>query len=71
MEYEQNKDTESRISELESSISAFGNDLNQVQKREDETKSRAEEATNEISKWKDEVKGIMTVTVVHCCWLRN
>lgn len=57
LEYEQNRDMESRIKELEASISALKNDLEQVKDKEDRAKSSAEEVTGEVSQFKEEVQG--------------
>lgn len=54
---------DSRIKELESSISALRNDLEQVKDKEDKGKSSAEEATGQINQYKKEVQG--TVLVPH------
>ncbi|KAL5561912.1 hypothetical protein UlMin_031659, partial [Ulmus minor] len=56
LEYEQNRDMDSRIKELESSLCALENDLKQVQKRESEAKLSAEKAIGEINRWQDEVQ---------------
>ncbi|KAF5482401.1 hypothetical protein F2P56_002975 [Juglans regia] len=56
LEYEQNRDMESRIKELEASISALKNDLEQVKDKEDRAKSSAEEVTGEVSQYKEEVQ---------------
>ncbi|KAG6662734.1 hypothetical protein I3843_03G247500 [Carya illinoinensis] len=56
LEYEQNRDMESRIKELEASISALKNDLEQVKDKEDRAKSSAEEVTGEVSQFKEEVQ---------------
>lgn len=56
LEYEQNRDMDSRIKELESSISALRNDLEQVKDKEDKGKSSAEEATGQINQYKKEVQ---------------
>ncbi|KAJ7977239.1 Structural maintenance of chromosomes protein [Quillaja saponaria] len=56
LEYEHNRDMESRIRGLESSLNALENDLKQVQKREAEAKLAAEKATGEINRWKEEVQ---------------
>lgn len=50
---------DSRIKELETSLSALENDLNQVQKREAEAKLTAEKAIGEIKRWNDEVQGML------------
>ncbi|MCH82042.1 structural maintenance of chromosomes protein 1-like, partial [Trifolium medium] len=59
LEYEQNRDMNSRIQELESSVSALENDLKHVQNKESEAKLAAEKATEEINQLKDEAKGIL------------
>lgn len=59
LEYEQNRDMESRILELESSISALKTDLVQIKVGEDKAKSTAEEANAEIIRYKGEVKGMV------------
>ncbi|XP_019430133.1 PREDICTED: structural maintenance of chromosomes protein 1 [Lupinus angustifolius] len=56
LEYEQNRDTSSRIQELESSISDLEKDLKQVQNKEAEAKLAAEKATEEINQFKEEAK---------------
>ncbi|KAG2719149.1 hypothetical protein I3760_03G256200 [Carya illinoinensis] len=56
LEYEQNRDMESRIKELEASISALKNDLEHVKDKEDRAKSSAEEVTGEVSQFKEEVQ---------------
>jgi outer membrane murein-binding lipoprotein Lpp len=48
---------DSRIKELESSISALRNDLEQVKDKEDKAKSSAEEATDLINRYEKEVQG--------------
>lgn len=58
LEYEQNRDMETRINELESSISALQNDLELIEKREADAKSAAEKAIREINELKDEVNGM-------------
>lgn len=50
---------ESRIKELESSLSALENNLKEVQKREAEAKLAAEKAIGEIKRWNDEVQGML------------
>ncbi|KAB1200942.1 Structural maintenance of chromosomes protein 1 [Morella rubra] len=56
LEYEQNRDMESRIKELEASISALKSDLEQVKDKEENAKSSTEEVTDEISQFKEEVQ---------------
>ncbi|KAE9612203.1 putative structural maintenance of chromosomes protein [Lupinus albus] len=56
LEYEQNRDTSSRIQELESFIRDLENDLKQVQNKEAEAKLAAEKATEEINQFKEEAK---------------
>lgn len=58
MEYEKNRDMESRIKELESSLGALENDLEHVQNRESEAKLSAEKAISEIKRWNEEVEGM-------------
>lgn len=58
LEYEQNRDMESRIKELQHSISNLQKDLERVQKKEAEAKSAAEKASGEILRWKEEVQGM-------------
>jgi outer membrane murein-binding lipoprotein Lpp len=61
---------ESRIKELESSISALRNDLEQVKDKEDNAKSSAEEATDQITRYEKEVKGMVLVpraTILDIC----
>lgn len=48
---------ESRIKELEASISALKSDLEQVKDKEENAKSSTEEVTDEISQFKEEVQG--------------
>lgn len=57
LEYEQKRDMESRIRKLESSLAALENDLKQVQKKEAQIKLASDKATDEINKWKEEMKG--------------
>ena len=57
MEYEQKRDMESRIRKLESSLTALENELKQVQKKEAQIKLASDKATDEINKWKEEMKG--------------
>lgn len=59
MEYEQKRDVEPRIKKLESSISSLENDIKLVQKKEDEVKLATEKASDEINRWKEEVKGMV------------
>lgn len=54
----------SRIQELESSLSALENDLKRVQNKEAEAKLAAENATEEINQFKEEVKGIFGATCI-------
>lgn len=56
LEYEKNRDMESRIKELESSLGALENDLEHVQNRESEAKLSAEKAISEIKRWNEEVE---------------
>ncbi|KAK7277559.1 hypothetical protein RJT34_22574 [Clitoria ternatea] len=56
LEYEQNRDTSSRIQELESSLSALEDALKRVQNKEAEAKLAAENATEEINQFKEEAK---------------
>lgn len=66
LEYEQNRDMESRIKELESSLSALENDLEQVQEKETEAKLSAEKAISEIKHWNEEVEGMtLFLSVFH------
>lgn len=60
---------ESRIKELESSISALRNDLEQVKDKEDKAKSSAEEATDHITRYEKEVKGTVFphATILDIC----
>lgn len=64
LEYEQNRDFESRIRELESSLGALENDLDHVQRRESEAKLSAEKAISEIKRWNEEVEGMDTVVLL-------
>lgn len=57
MEYEQNRDMESQIKELESSLSSLENDLRKIQNKEADAKSTAENANNDIDRWKEELAG--------------
>lgn len=59
MEYEHKRDVESRIKKLESSLSSLENDLKLVQKKEAEVKVATEKASDEINRWKEEVKGMV------------
>ena len=59
LEYEQNRDMESRIKDLESSLHALEKDLEQIEKREAEAKSSAEKAIGEINRLNDEVEGML------------
>ena len=52
-----------RISELESSLSALEHDLEQIQHKEAETKLAAEKATEDINQLREEVQGILAD-----CW---
>ncbi|EOX94450.1 Structural maintenance of chromosome 1 protein, putative isoform 5 [Theobroma cacao] len=56
LEYEHKRDVESRIKKLESSLSSLENDLKLVQKKEAEVKVATEKASDEINRWKEEVK---------------
>ncbi|XP_008364317.2 structural maintenance of chromosomes protein 1-like [Malus domestica] len=56
LEYEQNRDMESRINELQDSISKFKKALERVQKEEAAAKSAAEKASGEIDQWKKEIQ---------------
>ncbi|XP_050107197.1 structural maintenance of chromosomes protein 1-like [Malus sylvestris] len=56
LEYEQNRDMESRINELQDSISKFKKALERVQKEEAAAKSAAEKASDEIDRWKEEIQ---------------
>ncbi|XP_010519358.1 PREDICTED: structural maintenance of chromosomes protein 1 [Tarenaya hassleriana] len=56
LEYEQNRDVQSRIRKLEASFSALENELERIQKKESELKEAAENASNEIKHWKEEMK---------------
>lgn len=64
LEYEQNRDMDSPIKELETSLSALGNNLKQLQKRETEAKLAAEKAIGEINRWKDEVQGVVLLILM-------
>lgn len=64
MEYEQNRDTSSRIQELESSLSTLENDLQRLGNKEAEAKLAAEKANEEINQLKEEAKGIFSATCV-------
>lgn len=50
---------DSRIKELESSISTMENNLKNIQNKEADIKAVAEKAAEEIGKWKEEIKGMM------------
>ncbi|KAH7837895.1 hypothetical protein Vadar_019309 [Vaccinium darrowii] len=56
LEYEQKRDMDSRITKLESSLSALRDDLNEVVSKEEELKSAMGKATDDIDKLKEEVK---------------
>ncbi|KAL6994798.1 Structural maintenance of chromosomes protein 1 [Sarracenia purpurea var. burkii] len=56
LEYEQKRDMDSRITKLESSISALRNDLNEVIAKEEELKSGIGRASDDINLLKEEVK---------------
>ena len=49
---------ESRINELQDSISKFKKALERVQKEEAAAKSAAEKASGEIDRWKEEIQGM-------------
>ncbi|PPR88213.1 hypothetical protein GOBAR_AA32474 [Gossypium barbadense] len=59
LEYERKRDVDSRIKKLESSISSLENDLKLVHKKEAEVKLATEKASEDINRWKEEVKGIV------------
>ncbi|KAG4981974.1 hypothetical protein JHK87_026723 [Glycine soja] len=56
LEYEQNRDMNSRIQELEASLGALEKDLKRVHDREAAAKLAAENATEEINQLKEEAK---------------
>ncbi|XVF21578.1 hypothetical protein REPUB_Repub12eG0101700 [Reevesia pubescens] len=56
LEYEHKRDVESRIKKLESSLSSLENDIKLVHKKEAEVKLATEKASEEINRWKEEVK---------------
>ncbi|KAE8730632.1 Structural maintenance of chromosomes protein 1 [Hibiscus syriacus] len=56
LEYERKRDVESRIKKLESSISSLENDLKVVHKKEAEVKLATEKASEDIHRWKEEMK---------------
>lgn len=56
LEYEQKRDMDSRITKLESSLSALRNALNEVVAKEDELKSALGKATDDVNHLKEEVK---------------
>ncbi|TYI20581.1 hypothetical protein ES332_A07G248200v1 [Gossypium tomentosum] len=56
LEYERKRDVDSRIKKLESSISSVENDLKLVHKKEAEVKLATEKASEDINRWKEEVK---------------
>ncbi|GMI98700.1 TITAN8, STRUCTURAL MAINTENANCE OF CHROMOSOMES 1 [Hibiscus trionum] len=56
LEYERQRDVESRIKKLESSISSLEIDLKLVHKKEAEVKLATEKATEDVNCWKEEVK---------------
>ncbi|GFZ20290.1 structural maintenance of chromosomes (SMC) family protein [Actinidia rufa] len=56
LEYEQKRDMDSRITKLESSLSALRNDLQEVIAKEKKLKSAMEKATDDIDHLKEEVK---------------
>lgn len=71
LEYEKKRDMDSRIKELESSLSAMEHNLKNIQNKEADIKAVAEKATEEIGKWKEEIKGMMVASFVsqnnyHC-----
>lgn len=57
MEYEQNRDMDSRFTKLESALNSLKNSLKAVEERENELQSAMEKATDEIDHWKREVQG--------------
>lgn len=61
LEYEQNRDMDTRIEELQSSISNLLKDLERVQKKEAEANSAAEKASDEIDQLKEEAQGMIIV----------
>lgn len=61
LEYEQNRDMDTRIEELQSSISNLLKDLERVQKKEAEANSAAEKASDEIHQLKEEAQGMIIV----------
>ena len=60
---------ESRIKELESSLSALENDLERIQARETEAKLSAEKAISEIKHWNNEVEGVAWFILSYKCSL--
>lgn len=56
LEYEQNRDMDSRFTKLESALSTLRNSLKVVEERENELQSAMEKATDEIDHWKMEAQ---------------
>ncbi|XP_065873232.1 structural maintenance of chromosomes protein 1 [Euphorbia lathyris] len=56
LEYEQKRDMGSRIKKLEASIIALENETKQIQKKEADIKLGTEKMTDDIDRWKEEVK---------------
>lgn len=59
MEYEQNQDLESQITQIQSSLDALKDELNNLQNKEVEAKLEMESITTEINQIKDELQGIL------------
>lgn len=57
LEYEQNRDMDSRFTKLESALNTLRNSLKVVEERENELQSAMEKATEEIDHWKMEAQG--------------
>lgn len=57
MEYEQNRDMESQIKELESTLTSLEHGLRKIQNKEADAKSTAENANNDIDRLKEELAG--------------
>lgn len=55
---------DSRITKLESSLSALRDDLNKVVSKEEELKSAMGKATDDIDNLKEEVKGMLSAAHV-------
>ncbi|KAL1822452.1 hypothetical protein ACET3Z_009230 [Daucus carota] len=56
LEYEQNRDMDSRFTKLESALNSLKSSLKAVEERENELQSAMEKATDEIDHWKTEAQ---------------